>query len=349
MQDGILVIQTAFLGDIVLASGLLRTLRARHPEARIRFLTTPAGKAVLTPNPWNIELIAYDKRGADSGWKGFTRILRELRAQPIAEAYCLHRYLRSSILARLSARRVHGFREAAGAFLYARKVARKHYTFEAERYLALLGKYERDEAVPELFFSEADRVRGEELLAELKGEPFLALAPSSAWATKRWQPEKFAAVARWAWKNFGLRTVVVGGTELADRNVAGQVVYHFVHKPGGQKELTGIPLDLAGKTDLGALKYVLSRAKAVVANDSAPLHIAIAMGRPVVGVFGPTTKELGFFPYGKAGATEVAEIALHCRPCGKHGHNVCPEAHFRCMVDLPATLVQAKLEPFLCP
>ena len=348
-MQGIVVIQTAFLGDIVLASGFLRTLRKRNPGARITFVTTEIGKEILSPNPWNLDIVVFDKRGEDKGWKGFWRIVEAVRQGKKADAaYCLHRYLRSSLLARFVARKVYGFREAAGAFLYSQRVTHADYTFESERYLALLGDYSRDDLLPELHFSDADREAGEALLAELGGAPFLAIAPSSVWATKRWQAEKFAAVARWAWKKHNIRSVILGGPDATDRNVAGQVAYYYVHVQGGTKQLEGIPLNLSGQTSLGTLKYVISRAKAVVANDSAPLHIAIAMDRPVVGVFGPTTKAAGFFPLGKEGETDYAEIDLYCRPCGRHGHNRCPEAHFRCMVELPATVVQAKLESFLC-
>jgi heptosyltransferase-2 len=102
-------------------------------------------------------------------------------------------------------------------------------------------------------------------------------------------------------------------------------------------------------TSLGALKSVLSRARLVVANDSAPLHIAIAMGATVVGIFGPTTKELGFFPKAPPGKSATAELAeLNCRPCGLHGHNACPLGHFRCMLDLKPEAVLKEAESLLC-
>jgi heptosyltransferase-2 len=111
----------------------------------------------------------------------------------------------------------------------------------------------------------------------------------------------------------------------------------------------GTVLDLAGKTGLGALKSVLSRAKLVVANDSAPLHVAIAMGVPVVGVFGPTTKALGFFPMAPEGMAATAEVAgLVCRPCGLHGHHACPQGHFRCMLELSPETVLKEAETLLC-
>ena len=348
MQKKILVIQTAFLGDIVLATGLLRTLRLRNPEARIVFLTTPVGSELVAKNSWDLELITFDKRGKDSGWAGFRRILAQVRGIGFDEVFSLHRYPRSTLLAFLSgAKRIYGFREALGSFFFTHRVSRADHSFESERNLALLGQHSRDDLIPELFTTKEDEENGDQLLAELDGQPFLALAPSSAWATKRWPVERFAELAHWAWVEKGIRSVILAGPSTEEVNLAGMLVHHFVHISGRLKQLEGIPLNLGGRTSLGSMKRVLARAKAVVANDSAPLHIATAMGKPVVGIYGPTSKDLGFFPLGREGSTEVAEVDLYCRPCGKHGHNVCPEAHFRCMRELSSRIVKGKLERFL--
>jgi heptosyltransferase-2 len=114
-------------------------------------------------------------------------------------------------------------------------------------------------------------------------------------------------------------------------------------------ESAPLPLNLAGKTSIGSMKAVLEGAKFVVANDTAPLHVAIAMGVPVVGVFGPTTKEIGFFPNAPEGMASVVEVnGLSCRPCGLHGHHKCPLGHFKCMLELTPEAVMVEVEKFLC-
>ncbi|MGZ3713670.1 MAG: glycosyltransferase family 9 protein, partial [Bdellovibrionota bacterium] len=333
----IVVIQTAFVGDIVLTTSFLAGLRTLAPNAKIHFLTTPAGVKLLEPNPWGIVLHAYDKRGRESGPAGFLRKARELRDLRPELVFCLHRSLRSTLLAKISGGFVIGFREGVGSVLFDKRASRSGHTFEAEKNLALLEAWAGPVArsalpFPALDYSPTDRVVADELLAGLAGEKFVAMAPSSVWATKRWPVEKFADLALFLWEKHRLRTVIVGGTEAADLEL-GEKLRELV--AGKLRAGDPQPLNLSGRTSLGSLKAVLARPELVIANDSAPLHIAIALGRKVVGVFGPTTKALGFFPLAPKGMADAVEVnGLSCRPCGLHGHHTCPQGHFRCMLEL---------------
>jgi heptosyltransferase-2 len=196
---------------------------------------------------------------------------------------------------------------------------------------------------PRLFVTEDDRAEAARLLAGL--ERYAVLAPGSVWATKRWPAERFAELALRLHRKHGLRTVVVGGSDPADREAGAALSRAYAAGAAGEPP----PLDLTGKTGLGAMKSVLSGARIVIANDSAPLHVGIAVGAPVVGVFGPTTRELGFFPLAPEGKAAVAEVAgLACRPCGLHGHQACPERHFRCMLELRSDRVLEEVDRILC-
>lgn len=334
----ILVIHTAFLGDLVLATAFLANLRALAPRAEIRFVTTPAGTKLLTPNEFDIRPETYDKRGRDAGFGGFVRVARRLRAFRPELVFCLHRSFRSALLAKLSGGEVYGFREAAGSALFRHRVVRPAGLYEAEKNQRVLEAWSGvagQSVFPRLSATREEFAEAEKLLGP--GD-FLALAPSSVWATKRWPPEHFARLAELFWEKYRLRAVMVGGSDPVDLGASAGVLAAF----RGQGPA---PLDLVGKTGLGTLKSVLSRAKLVVANDSAPLHVAIAMGAPVVGVFGPTTRKLGFFPNAPAGMAGVAELAgLACRPCGLHGHDRCPLGHFRCMLTLMPESVFAEAE-----
>lgn len=340
----ILVIQTAFLGDLVLTTSFLANLRGLAPYAEIHLLTTPLGAKLLTPNDFGVRPISYDKRGADQGWGGFWKIARQLRTEGYGLVFCLHRSFRSAALARLSGGVVYGFREAAGSSLFQHAVDRPWGSFEAEKNRRLLLSWAGEAAgppslYPRLSVTAADVAEADSLLGGMAG--FVAVAPSSVWATKRWPAEKFAALVRALREKHGLAVVLVGGSDPADLAVAADLVAAL--PPGEPK-----PLDLTGKTGLGPLKSVLSRARLVVSNDSAPLHLGIAMGTPVLGVFGPTTKELGFFPLAPPGKSAVAELAgLACRPCGLHGHHDCPLGHFKCMRELSVEAVLKEAERLL--
>ncbi len=343
----LLVIQTAFLGDIVLATSFLANLRGLLPDADLRFLTTPAGARLLTPNAFGAGIIAYDKRGCDRGPAGFLRIARQLRGFAPDLVFCLHRSLRSVLLAKISGGEIWGFREAAGSVLFANRVPRGENLYEAEKNHRILSAWAGERArglplFPMLGAAAGENSEAIRLLGSL--DKFVALAPGSVWATKRWPAERFAKLARLLWEKHGLRSVLVGGGEPADLESARALLNGY-----GKNSEAGAPLDLVGKTSLGTLKSVLSRASLVIANDSAPLHIAVAMGAPVLGIFGPTTRKLGFFPLAPEGKARVAELpGLPCRPCGMHGHQECPLGHFRCMLELGPEAVFREAELLLC-
>ena len=350
MAKSILVIQTAFLGDIVLSTSFLRTLRKQNPQSKIYFLTTPVGVEILQGNPWNLELLSFDKRGSERGVTALWAKIRHLRTLNIEVVYCLHRYFRSSLIAYATgAKKIVGFSEAAGAFFYSERISRADFTYEAEKIHALLGeKFSSDSLArslyPELVLDAEETRLAQELLNGFTG-PYLALSPSSVWATKRWPVERYAELAIWAWRNEGLRTLIVAGGTDADRTLASALKDAYdKHRKDGEPEL----LDLAGKTSLAALKGILAGARVTVGNDSAPLHVANSLGGSVLGIYGPTTRELGFFPISNQNLADTVEIELSCRPCGDHGHDRCPQEHFRCMLDLDLAMVQKKLKGLLC-
>jgi heptosyltransferase-2 len=340
----ILVIQTAFLGDLVLTTSFLANLRSLAPHSEIHFLTTPLGTKLLTPNDFGVHPISYDKRGADRGFARYWRLAKRLRAARYGLVFCLHRSFRSATLARFTGGDVYGFREAAGSSLFRHAVTRASGSFEAEKNHRLLLSWAGEAAgglnlFPRLTVTAADTAEADALLAGARD--FVAIAPSSVWATKRWPAEKYAALVQEFRRKHGLSCVLVGGNDAADLAVSKALLAAL---PLGEPR----PLDLTGKTGLGSLKSVLSRARLVVSNDSAPLHVGIAMGTKVLGVFGPTTKELGFFPLAPSGKSATAEVAgLACRPCGLHGHHDCPLGHFKCMRELSVEAVLAQAERLL--
>src|SRR5438128_1897344 len=157
----------------------------------------------------------------------------------------------------------------------------------------------------------------------------VGVAPGSVWATKRWAPEGFAAVIA-ALAAEGARCVVLGAPdELA-------LAEEIDRLAGGRATV------LAGRTDLATLVAVVDRLALLVANDSAPMHIACARGVPVVAVFCATTPALGYGPWGPRAA--VVEADLACRPCARHGGRRCPRGTEDCMrlVEPAAVLAAAR-------
>ncbi|HEX7337391.1 MAG TPA: glycosyltransferase family 9 protein [Gemmatimonadales bacterium] len=315
-----LVIQTAFLGDVVLTTPLLSVLAGRHGPVDV--VTTPSAASLLETHPAVRSVIRYDKHGAARGWSGFRRLAADLRARRYDTVYLPHRSVRSAALALFSGagERI-GFAGTGAAVSYTRRVRRPSTGHEVERLLSLAGGAEA--APVSLGLTAADHEQAERWLAAQGMKPgFVALAPGSIWATKRWPyyPELAAALDAPA--------VIVGGTD--DASLAEAII---ARAPG--RSATA-----AGALGLRASAALIQRAAVLVTNDSAPLHLATAVGTPVVAVFGPTVPDFGFGPR-RRGDIALGHAGLACRPCSRHGPQRCPLGHHRCMRDLSVETVAA--------
>lgn len=337
MIQRILVVQTAFLGDIVLTTPLLRELKRAHPAASTTVLTTPLGRALLAGHPDVETIVVHDKRGKDRGVSGVLGAVRALRASRFDLAIAAQRSARTGFLVRGSgARRRIGFASAAGAWAYTEKVPWSAGEHAVRRYLSLAGPAGGDPEIadptPTLPIREEARAKVDALLAAegvSPGEPVVAVAPGSIWGTKRWTPSGFAEVVREA-PRLGVRAVLTGAPdeEALCREVA--------ILAGGN-----VPV-LAGTTGMPELAALLARARALVSGDSGPGHVASAVGTPVVAIFGPTVPAFGYTPWGERNVI-VERAGLACRPCDAHGPQVCPLGHHRCMTEISAAEVLAAL------
>ncbi|HEU4682644.1 MAG TPA: glycosyltransferase family 9 protein [Gemmatimonadales bacterium] len=315
------MIQTAFLGDVVLTTPLLSALAERHGPVDV--VTTPTAGGLLETHPAVRSVIRYDKHGTDRGWKRFWRLAAELRARRYSTVYLPHRSVRSAALAMLSGapERI-GFSGGAGAITYTQLIPRQRHGHEVERLLALAGP-DQPAARVTLGLTAADHSAADGWLATHGvGTRFVALAPGSIWGTKRWPYYPALAAA------LDQPCVVIGGrddTFLADAIVA---------------SAAGRAVSAAGALSLRASAALIQRAAVLVTNDSAPLHLATAVGTPVVALFGPTVPEFGFGPRGIMDHA-LGHASLACRPCSKHGPQTCPLGHHRCMRELTVETVAA--------
>ncbi|MGB8658644.1 MAG: lipopolysaccharide heptosyltransferase II [Candidatus Zixiibacteriota bacterium] len=326
----ILIIQTAFLGDVILSTPLIKALRGLFPHSFISFLLIPETKKLLENNPHLNEILVYDKRN-NRGIRGFLHIKSKIKERKFDLAVIPHRSLRSALLAYLSGipERV-GFDQSAGSFLLTQKVAYRQNTHEVDRNLSLLSSFnlELKDKSPQLFPTEEDFSYARKLLQDSgiqEQDRIVGIAPGSVWATKRWLPERFAEVSDFLLKQSGAKVIFLGSED--DRKLCLRIA-------GMMK---GKPLVLAGRTDVMQSAAVISFCKVILSNDSAPVHIASAMKRPVVAIFGSTIPEFGFAPYGVHHT--ITQRKLYCRPCGIHGRRKCPEKHFRCMREILAAEV----------
>jgi heptosyltransferase II len=329
-----LVIQTSFIGDTVLTTPLLVQLANRGP---VDVVTTPASAELLANHPAVRTVIAYDKRGEDRGLVGLWRLARRLRANHYDVALLAQGSWRSAALALLAGipSRL-GFATSAGRLLYTKRVPYRDDLHHAAR-LLMLARPNGREATPEeqrpsLAPGAEERAAVDALLRDagvLPGERLVALAPGSVWGTKRWPyyPELAQALAADA------RVVVLGSA--ADKQLAEAIV---AAAPG--------TVDATGRLTLLASAELLGRCGVLVTNDSAPMHLASAMGTPTVAIFGPTVPEFGFGPLAPR-VSVVGHDALPCRPCDRHGPQRCPLGHHRCMRELSPSMVAERARTLL--
>lgn len=325
MRPGsVLVIQTAFLGDVVLTTPLLARLAARFGPVDV--VTTPAAAELLETHPAVRQVIRYDKRGADRGIGGFRRLAERLAQARYAQVFLPHRSWRSAALAwsaHIPERS--GFADSPASILYTVRVPRLRGGHESARLLALAGTRRAGATAPAvaLTLTDADRAAADAWLSQqgVTG-PFVAIAPGSIWGTKRW-PGYTELAAK-----LTQQVVVLGSA--ADAPLAAEVA-------SGAK---GRAQSAAGALSLRESAAVIERAALLVTNDSAPLHLATGVGTPVVAVFGPTTPAQGFGPLDGAGRV-VQRSGLWCRPCSPHGPATCPLGHHACMQDIGVDQVLA--------
>ena len=318
---------------MVLTTPLLRELARRGP---VDVVATPAAAALLANHPDVRETIVYDKRGTARGIGGVVRLARRLRRARYSAAYHAQGSARSAALTLLARvpERV-GFSTSAGRALYTRQVPYRDDRHHAERLLRLALPEAAPDLAPEslrprLFPGQPERAAVDALLRDAghDGRPLIALAPGSVWATKRWPyyPELARSLA------FMGRMIVIGGT--GDGALAAEIATAMAGDA---------PIDATGRLSLLASAELIGRAAVLVTNDSAPQHLASAMGTPTVAVFGPTVPEFGFGPLARRSET-VGHPALDCRPCDRHGPQRCPLGHWRCMRETTAEQVRAAVE-----
>jgi len=316
--EKILVVQTSFLGDVVLTTPLLSEIRRRFPDAELAVLCTPQAQSLLHGNPDIQEILTDDKRGEGRGWRGLWRKARDLKSRGFTIAVSPHRSFRTGFLlflARIPYRV--GFRQSAGRFFYHHRVERDLGRHDVERNLSLLEALGVDPAASrrELWVGvEPDARQAVQRLfrslgIERNGLTF-GIHPGSVWPTKRWTPRGYAELMVLLKRRYRCQILLFGGPQ--DQEIVTQI-----------QELSGdLGVNLAGKVRLRELACALESCDVFITNDSGPMHVAVAQRVPVVALFCATTPSLGFYPYSFRAV--VVEKDLSCRPCSSHGGRRCP-------------------------
>jgi heptosyltransferase-2 len=322
MPDSIVIIQSGFLGDAVLASGMLRAIHAARPDLPVGIVVRDAFAGLFASHPAVKRLHAFAKKSKD----GTARMIEQLREGGYTTALLPHRSFRSAWIARRAgiSQRI-GFRQSDAPWMLSTRVdylIAEHETERNARLLASAGiESTGDMRLPWL-------LPEEEALQRMSGRfgadgPPVVIAPGSVWPTKRWTISGYAEVARRLAAS-GRRVILAGS---ADERAICEEIARSVSTE--RVEIT------AGELSLVELLALIALAEHVITNDSAPLHIAESVGTPVTAIFGPTVPEFGFGPR-REHSSVLGISGLDCRPCRIHGSRRCPIGTHECMTRITA-------------
>jgi heptosyltransferase-2 len=329
MTPNVLVVRFSSIGDVLLTTPLLRSIRQRHPEARITVLTKRAFAPLLSDNPRIDRVVALDPSGS------LVRIAAELRGEDFTHRLDLHDSVRSRMLRPLIPgpwRTYPKYRIRRAFLIHAKRNRYRDLRPVPERYFDAARELDvaPDGKPPEFFLGTPARDEAAAWLVAQGLSParrLIAIAPGAAHQTKRWPVDYWSRLVH-SVVCAGMDVVIVGGPDDAD--LADQLTREH-------RERTWRAAGRFGLQGTGAL---LEHARALISGDTGIMHMATGVGTPVVALFGPTVRAFGFFPY--AHAAEVLETDLACRPCSAMGGPVCPQGHHRCMKEItPASVFDA--------
>ena len=346
-HQSILVIHTAFPGDIILSIPLLKAISETLTPLRLYVLTTPAGAEILSNFEFISDIIIYDKHRSEKGFLAFLKKSAFIRQTfpDISLAIIPHKSFRSALLAYLSNIRYRvGFITPSTSFyatLYNKRVARDRKAHEIQRNLklllplidknkaALLKKFENDYIIP---WSKDDKETVLNLLPKnFSFKKSIVISPCSNWNTKAWPVENFCLLAKLLIQN-NYDLILISSNSKKDLIICSQIESYV-----NSKKIS----NLSGKTSFPQLSFLFSNMTLLVTNDSAPMHIGASHNKPLISIFGATTPALGFYPF--SAKSKILETNLSCRPCGPHGRKTCPQKHFNCMRNITPQMVYEEI------
>jgi ADP-heptose:LPS heptosyltransferase len=323
VQYQFLVIQTAFIGDVVLATALVEKLATYYPNATIDMVVRMGNEELLIGNKNINKVWVWNKK--KNKLRNLLHLAWRIRRSGYTHVITPHRYLTSGILTVLSGspHRV-GFDKNPLSTFFTRVVPHivadktaTTYKHDTERNQELIADITNGiPALPRLYPSQADV----EAVRQFQGRQYVCIAPTSVWFTKQFPREKWIELIK---RLEGYTIYLLGGS--SDSSVAEAIISTANH-PAAR--------NLCGKLSFLQSAALMQGAAMNYANDSGPQHFATAVGAPITTVFCSTIPEFGFGPLGTV--TKVVELQrpLPCRPCGLHGRQSCPEKHFKCAMDV---------------
>ena len=320
----ILIIQTAFTGDVVLATALIEKLQEFYPQTPIDFLLRKGNEGLLAQHPHINKLWIWDKK--KNKIANLLKIAVAIRKQKYSHVINVHRFATSGIVCLLSgAKHIIGFKKNPLSWCFSQSMEHvisapgsNTFVHETELNQTLIASFTNNSpAFPKLYPSKEDDYR----VAAYQTQPYLCISPASVWYTKQFPKQQWIKLIN---------------------NYPRQAKFYLLGGPTDMPLAQAIADECTGKQVVnlcGQLSFLQSAALmqgAVInyTNDSAPLHFASSMNAPLKAIFCSTVPAFGFGPLRENGTVIEVKDDLRCRPCGLHGRKACPQGHFKCATNI---------------
>ncbi len=310
--EKILIIQTAFIGDVILSTAIAEKLHLHYPKAEIHYLVKKGHESLFEGHPYIHRIWTFDKtRKMRSLWK----LIKEIRAEKYNLVVNVHRFFSSGLISVFSgADEIAGFNKNPWSLLFthvARHIVSKQ-THEVVRNQGLIAEFTDTEPVRPRLYVAKDAID-----FILIRRPYIVFAPGSVWYTKQWPEEHWSELAARLDKRFTIYLIGGPADVRTCEMVKKQCTHHLV-------------FNLAGRLTLLESGRLMQGASMCYVNDSAPMHLASAFNAPVTAIYCSTVPYFGFTPLSDKSYIVQTDHELECRPCGLHGKRECPKGHFMC-------------------
>lgn len=310
----ILIIQTAFIGDAILATSLIESWANKFPSSQIDILVRKGNESLFTDHPLLRRVRIWDKQ--NNKYANLLKLISEIRKCKYDAVFNVQRFLATGIITAFSRAKIKvGFNSNPLSFLFSKSISfnTKKGLHEIDRNIKLFDPYITEALPPRLYPSDKDDIS----TSVYKEKKYLCIAPTSVWFTKQWPKDNWV--------------------KLVDSLVENDIVYLLGAKSdfNACEEILNAAknptiINLAGKLSFLESASLMRDAKMNYVNDSAPMHIASSMNAACTAIYCSTLPSFGFGPLSDTSRIIEYKGELSCRPCGLHGKNKCPEGHFNC-------------------
>jgi heptosyltransferase-2 len=333
MPQKILVIQTAFIGDVVLATAMLESLHQANTDARISILVRKGNEALFKGHPYLDQVMVWDKQQNKYGH--WLQLLMAIRKNKFDAVINVQRYAATGLWTALSgAKKKIGFDKNPISFLFSDQI--KHQSVgnglhEIERNHALLAPLGvLPNAKPVLYPSAED----EKAVESYQSQHYLCMAPASVWFTKQFPMHQWIKLLNAI--PFDGPIYLLGGP--GDKSLNDQII-QSVQRPN--------LVNMAGRLSFLASAALQKKAILNYVNDSAPMHFASSVNAPVAAIYCSTVPDFGYGPLSTKSFIIETKQVLSCRPCGLHGKKQCPLKHFNCAETITLEQIYQPLQQVL--